>query len=183
MRLSREVEALIAYMAASGLPHRVTSTTGGKHAETSRHYMPGTDGQGLAVDFAGSQPMDKPAMLAIYRALLMVGPQLRELIFTHHDADILIRRGQRVVPAVYAGVLASHVNHVHVSVNKGTFVEWPKQEAPVSDVNPELPKASAPVVALVPTSTDKGYWIVTADGAVYAFGDAVYHGRVVAPAG
>lgn len=57
-------------------------------------------------------------------------------------------------------------------------VPW-TEEAPVSD--PELPQAHAPVVALVPTSTDQGYWIVCEDGAVYAFGDAVYHGRVVAP--
>lgn len=38
---------------------------------------------------------------------------------------------------------------------------------------------SAPVVHLVPTPTGRGYWILCVDGAVYAFGDAQYHGRVV----
>lgn len=179
MRLSREVESLIAYVARSGLPHRVTSTTGGAHSSKSRHYKPGTDGQGLAVDFAGPVPNDKPAMLKIYQLLLPLGPHLHELIFSHEDADILIRDGKRVVPAVYAAVLPAHRNHVHVSVDLGTFVEWPKE---TTMPDSELPKASAPVVGLVPTSTDKGYWIVCADGAVYAFGDAVYHGRVLAPA-
>jgi hypothetical protein len=46
----------------------------------------------------------------------------------------------------------------------------------------EVPQAQAPVVALEPTPTGKGYWIITADGAVFAFGDAGYYGRVAAPA-
>lgn len=179
MRLSREVEGLIAYMARTGIPHRVTSTTGGAHSSKSRHYKPGTDGQGLAVDFAGPVPNDTATMLRIYRALLEDhGPVLHELIFTHPDADILIKNRRRVVPQVYAAVLPAHRNHVHVSVDLGTIIE---SGEPMTDTNPELPKASAPVVALVRTSTDKGYWIVCEDGAVYAFGDAVYHGRVVAP--
>ena len=46
----------------------------------------------------------------------------------------------------------------------------------------DVPQAQAPVVAFEVTPTGKGYWIVTADGAVFAFGDAQYHGRVAAPA-
>lgn len=45
----------------------------------------------------------------------------------------------------------------------------------------DVPQAQAPVVALQPTPSGEGYWIVTADGAVFAFGDAEYHGRVAAP--
>ena len=45
----------------------------------------------------------------------------------------------------------------------------------------DVPQAQAPVVAFEVTPTGKGYWIVTADGAVFAFGDAEYHGRVAAP--
>lgn len=60
-------------------------------------------------------------------------------------------------------------------------VPW-TEETPVSDPNPEIPKASAPVVNLVPTPSGEGYWIVCADGGVYSFGDANYYGRVIAPA-
>lgn len=45
----------------------------------------------------------------------------------------------------------------------------------------DVPQAQAPVVAIESTPTGDGYWIVTADGAVFAFGDARYHGRVAAP--
>jgi hypothetical protein len=34
----------------------------------------------------------------------------------------------------------------------------------------------APIVALVPTPTGKGYWLIGADGSVYAFGNAKYEG-------
>lgn len=45
----------------------------------------------------------------------------------------------------------------------------------------DVPQAQAPVVAFEVSPTGKGYWIVCADGAVFAFGDATYHGRVAAP--
>ena len=35
---------------------------------------------------------------------------------------------------------------------------------------------SSPVVGIAPTKTGKGYWLAGADGAVYGFGDAAYHG-------
>jgi len=46
---------------------------------------------------------------------------------------------------------------------------------------PPVYKVNARVVAFEPTPTGKGYWIVTADGGVFTFGDAEYHGRVDAP--
>ena len=47
--------------------------------------------------------------------------------------------------------------------------------------DPNVHQAQAPVIALEVTPSGKGYYIVTADGAVFAFGDAEYHGRVSAP--
>lgn len=47
--------------------------------------------------------------------------------------------------------------------------------------DPNVHPAQAPIVAFEATPTGKGYWIVTADGAVFAFGDAAYYGRVVVP--
>lgn len=47
--------------------------------------------------------------------------------------------------------------------------------------NPDVIQAQAPVVAFEVTPTGNGYWLVTADGAVFAFGDAKFLGRVAAP--
>ena len=37
-------------------------------------------------------------------------------------------------------------------------------------------RPNLPVVGLAPTPSGKGYWMTAADGGVFAFGDAVYHG-------
>lgn len=42
-------------------------------------------------------------------------------------------------------------------------------------------QAQAPIVAFEVTPSGNGYYIVTADGAIFAFGDAVYLGRIAAP--
>jgi hypothetical protein len=49
------------------------------------------------------------------------------------------------------------------------------------DADPNVHQAQARIVAFEPTPTGNGYWVVTADGAIFAFGDAKYLGRVVAP--
>ena len=43
------------------------------------------------------------------------------------------------------------------------------------------PVSNAPVVAMAATPDAKGYWLVGADGGVFAFGDATYQGSVRAP--
>lgn len=53
-------------------------------------------------------------------------------------------------------------------------------DMPDSDA-PPIHKAQAPIVAFEPTPDGNGYWIVTADGAVFSFGTAKYLGRVEAP--
>lgn len=59
-----------------------------------------------------------------------------------------------------------------------------QREVPVPD-DPNAPpvyKANTRVVAAFSTPTGKGYILVTADGGVFTFGDAEYHGGVSAPA-
>lgn len=56
-------------------------------------------------------------------------------------------------------------------------------EGTVPDDDPNVHQAQAPIVAFEATPTGNGYWVVTADGAVFAFGDAKYLGRVNAPTG
>lgn len=43
---------------------------------------------------------------------------------------------------------------------------------------PVVPVVNAPVVGIAATPTGQGYWLVCADGGVFAFGDAQFHGRV-----
>ena len=37
---------------------------------------------------------------------------------------------------------------------------------------------NAPVVGVAATPDDNGYWLVGADGGVFAFGDAAYYGSM-----
>lgn len=75
-----------------------------------------------------------------------------------------------------------HTKHMHVSIHAAarghTAPWWSPKEKPM----PADPKAYAQAVALTPTPTGKGYWILTADGGVYSFGDAQYYGRVIVTA-
>lgn len=53
------------------------------------------------------------------------------------------------------------------------------QEQPVS--TQPVYQVNASAVGIAATPTGQGYWILTADGGVFAFGDATYLGRVEAP--
>jgi N-acetylmuramoyl-L-alanine amidase len=57
----------------------------------------------------------------------------------------------------------------------------PKEGAPPVPDDPNVHQAQAPIVAFEVTPSGNGYYVVTADGAVFAFGDAKYLGRVSAP--
>ena len=50
---------------------------------------------------------------------------------------------------------------------------------PVLRVGQRSDSPSSPVVGLAPTSDGLGYWLATAGGAIYAFGDAKYAGNVI----
>lgn len=152
--LSREVRALVTYMAVTGVPYRVTSTTGGTHVAGSYHYRPGTDGDGLAADFAGPVPStNSPALSAIYEAFGPIRDQLVEL-FGPGDPG--------------------HADHVHVAVPLG--FTWTPPEVPMP--SPTRPLVNAPVVGMAATPTGQGYWLVCADGGIFTFGDAIFHGNV-----
>lgn len=57
-----------------------------------------------------------------------------------------------------------------------------REENPVADpAAPPVYKVNARVVTMVATPTGKGYWVLTADGGVFSFGDAPYLGRLEAP--
>jgi peptidoglycan hydrolase-like protein with peptidoglycan-binding domain len=73
---------------------RITSTTGGRHAPRSFHYV------GRAVDVAGSRPV----MRQFYREMARLNPT--ELF---HDPIGGIKRGRQTGP------IGGHRNHVHVA--------------------------------------------------------------------
>lgn len=194
MTVSREAQAIIDYVEDCDVPHRVTDVNGPGHAKGSYHYAQGTGAVGLAVDFAGVVPgvtaVTAKQMGAIYRCLLAVAGQLAELIYSGADIDgrpvtLAVKNGRRVDGASFFGPVTwkDHFDHVHVAVPRGTFLSHPlstlQKEAPMADDN--VYQAQAEVVAFEATPTGKGYWIVTADGAVFAFGDAQYLGRVTVP--
>lgn len=189
MTISREAQSIIDYVEASGLPYRVTDVNGPGHAKGSWHYAQGTGGIGTAVDLAAVTPgvnaVTAVQMKAIYHVLLDQAANLAELIHAGPGITVAVKDGRRVDGATFYGPVtwAAHRNHVHVAVRRGTFLSHPigtlSKEAPVAE---NVYPAQAEVVAAFPTPSGKGYWIVTADGAVFAFGDAEYHGRVQAPA-
>jgi hypothetical protein len=128
MAESREVRALRQYLKDSGHPHRVTDvSTPGVHARNSRHYQSGTDGDGLALDFGGPRPGDHKAMGVIFAALGLVADQLHELIGGPLFVTRTVKNGRWGNPVQQYGAKTwqAHNSHVHVSVDRGTFVHWP----------------------------------------------------------
>jgi hypothetical protein len=152
----------------------VTSTTGGAHTATSYHYS------GRAVDLAdpAGPGRDTSALLGINERIIQTLPlsMISELIYGG-PGNWCIRNGE---PHRYsAAVMSRHHDHVHLAVIASFTYNGP--EEPLMAGDPDIADANAPLVAFAPTPTGKGYWLVTADGAVYAFGDAPYLGRIEAP--
>lgn len=181
MALSKEIRALIAYIDATGLPYRATSTF--RKGDDGRHGARGTGGDGLAVDFAGPHPGDTRAMHSIYRALLPQAYRLHELIFWAPAVDFLVRRCTRVVPSVYdPAILAAHRNHVHVSVDRGTFLDPQEVPMPDDETIPNLTDLKFFVPIFDEAGVCTGYYMVSSTGEVHGHGPgAPYHGRSEVP--
>lgn len=156
----------------------VTHTTDGVHAKASLHYA------GRAVDLAArSGPgADTSVLLDINEAVIRMLPLqlISELIYAG-PGNVCVNNGRIVNGmSVYGpATMAQHHNHVHLGVVPSFTFNGP--EEPTVPDDPNIPNSQAKIVAFAPTPTGKGYWIVTADGAVFAFGDAEYHGRIEAP--
>jgi hypothetical protein len=167
-----ELLRLKEYMDKSGVPYRITSTTGGGHARRSRHYA------GLAMDFGGPVPsIDSSALLAIFNAFVPVGHTLHELIYAR--APYNIKRGQR--RPLYAQAI--HHNHVHVAVNWGWNEKFQGhgneqlqggKDVVEPDFNPPLPRFVSWL-----SCPSGGGWGLGADGGVFAVGGAPYAGSMV----
>lgn len=182
---SREVESIIAFVKASGVPYKVTDiNTPGVHAVHSFHYAQGTGDVGLAVDFAGPTPNDQQAMQKIFEVLSGQAPMLAELIHQGPGITKAVKNGKWSNGMSLYGptTWAAHLNHVHVAVHLGTFLVVPQiraatVEPPTKKVLPlfEPPIQTEPIVADLACPTG-GAWCLAASGAVYGWGGAPHLG-------
>jgi hypothetical protein len=169
-----EVGAIVEYMGASGIPWKLTSTTGGRHAPHSYHY------RGLAADLAGPTPSrDSEVLMQIFNAFVPVEKQLAELIYAR--APYNIKRGRRV--GLYCQAI--HHDHVHIAVEPGTMLVWPGAPAniPIQGgrdvVNPEFDPPLPRMVAWLNNNGGPGGWGLGADGGIFALGGAPFLGCMV----
>lgn len=173
---SPEVEGIIAYGLATGVPMKVTSTIrpGAITAAGGRSYH----SLGLAVDLAGPYPsIDSGYLADIFHAFVPVEAHLAELIYAGPQVGFNIKNGRRV--GKYAQAI--HHNHVHVAVARGVrldrLVTTPKE--PVGAIAPapddqEVEDMAEPVDAL--NSPEGGVWVLTRDGGVRAYKGAPFYG-------
>lgn len=166
---SKELQAIRAFLAASGVPFRVTSTTSGGHAVGSYHFRAGTDGPGLAADLAGPIPRRSTQLLAVFAAFGAVESKLAELIYS--GAPYSVKDGKRVPR--YA--VSAHWDHVHVAVPKGTFLSAPAAPQPVIEVRPMF-DPPLQIVAALDCPTGDGTWLLHRDGGVANLARAKFFG-------
>jgi hypothetical protein len=152
----------------------VVHTTDGAHTKTSHHYS------GRAVDLAArSGPgVDTSELLRIDEEIVRLLPlsMISELIYSG-PGNVCVKNGRIVdgQQAYGSAVLSRHHNHVHLAaVADFTYSGGP----PLPADDPNRQNVNAPIVGMAGTPTGKGYWLVAADGGVFAFGDAGYFGNV-----
>lgn len=106
----------------------------------SYHRRGGTDGNGLAVDIAGSEA----TMVAVFKLFETYKSSIHELI--HSQMGYSIKDGKTVGPIDKA----NHYNHVHISIKKGTKLALPPTSSPSQPpvkVQPMFNPAIGPFVA------------------------------------
>ncbi len=177
MALSREDQALQAYIDATGTTHIVTATLGtyvspsnpcSPHSPGSLHCAPGTGGPGRAIDLADATPSKSAAgLLAIFAAFGPVESHMAELIYA--GAPYAIHGGQRVNGWSVFGtaVMNEHWTHVHAAVDLGMFLPHPQppKVTPMYDPPIIMPNIVASLVA-----PNGGVWLLGVHGEIYAFG-------------
>ena len=168
--MSRETDAIIAFAQHIDPSVIVTATTGGNHVSTSYHKRKGTNGQGLAVDFAFIGGNQTNRMLNLAKGFETVGSRLAELFF-----DPLGHSWKNGVRINYKP--GDHFDHVHVAVPLGTFLSAPAPAPPKVKpmFDPPFPVIGR-VVDFLNNYAGPGGWMLTDVGAIYAFGGAPDYG-------
>lgn len=90
-------------------------------------------------------------------------------------------------PVVDAGTTATGEGYYMLGSEGGIFTFgdaafYGSIQSVVNDLlgpgNPAADWLTEPIVGIGPTATGRGYWLVAADGGMFAFGDAVFHGSI-----
>lgn len=171
--LSAEVQAALDYLVEArrrtGVDVVVTSTTDhpiyAASGARSRHRLPGTWGEGLALD-CRLRTRGNLIHRAVFDIWRPAENKLWELIYA--DAPWNLRGGVRVGP--YA--VSDHRDHVHVSWLRGTFVQYPAPPSP-APVPPQ--EGDVPIVVEHPHA---GSIVVAPDGGVFSLDGAPYFGSL-----
>lgn len=132
--ISKEDHALIQYLIyakkVTGIDVVVTSTTD-HPAGPTRHLQTGTQGLGLAID-CRLRIRKLDSHIAVFNIFHPVEDLLYELIYA--GAPYNIKAGKRVAPYAVAG----HHDHVHVAVNRGTFLMYRKINTPTTPLGDDV---------------------------------------------
>jgi hypothetical protein len=90
------------------------------------------------------------------------------------DPSGTIKNGSWVPPVTPVAVQDQWLGDVDHSTTHGTFPLVPAGPAPTPA--PPASKLNKPAVGMCVTPSGAGYWLVAADGGVFSFGDATFHG-------
>lgn len=197
---SRETQAIIDFVKAAGIPHRVTGIVGtwksvdnpcSPHTAKSLHCAEGTSGKGLAVDFGGSVPgvtaVTVAEMAVIWHLFEPQAPKLKELFFNGPGITRVVKNGlwRDGLATLGPTTWTAHKNHLHVAVGKGTFFT-PSVPPVLLEVRP-MWDPPLHVVDFLPYWSGSGGYMLFADGGVGHVGDAPEKkypdGRIAQPFG
>lgn len=141
-------------------------TTGGTHASGSYHYA------GTARDY-GTSDCDGPAIEHELVALALgAGAPVVELF----GPGGFYRKGAHYSPS--SELRAAHQNHWHAALRPGITLDHllDLEGAPMPD--PPPPPARCPNAVAATPAPGGGTWVVGADGGVWAFDGAPFHGSL-----
>jgi hypothetical protein len=174
LHCSPEVESIVAYLKASGVPFVVTSTI--RPGAITISGKPSLHAVGLACDVAWQRPSrDSEELARIFRVFERVEGQLAELIYAGPQVSYNIKNGKRVHK--YAERI--HHDHVHVAVRKGRLLA-PQEHTPAPPSSEQVTNEETSEDMAEPMDAmcapEGGAWVVTKDGGVRAYKGAPFYG-------
>lgn len=169
---------IIAYVQATGVPHRVTSTirpAGTQTAAGNTSCHAADNARCDAIDLAGpGYGRDTAELAAIFWAFEPVFDQMHELIYAGPQTTFNIKAGKKVAKYAQSG----HHDHVHASILATTTLRMPQPKptpeppkpTPIS-MEDDMPTVTAQDMVINPTKPAQGY-VLDAHGGIHPIGGA-----------
>lgn len=196
--------SLITYVEDTGLAHRITSTTGGGHAAGSYHYSgQAIDAADIIPSVTSPElvALQHSWLPVVDQLAELIGPDPSACIkngrFYDYDADTMNAHQNHVHTASTVNVthpdpasdtqrraalittaLMTHPTwhgYLEVQEDGGVFAFDAPFYGSVPGLGLEL-HGIARIIDASPTASGEGYWLMSADGSIYSFGDAPYLG-------